>query len=416
MKGFRWDKHYLYWGITAFLVIVCSIVFFLALNNWPSIASAISVVLGILSPFIYGLVFAYLLTPVAKFIERSPIKLLGTRIFPKDPKKAKNFTRGISLALTIFAALLLITLLMVMLLPELLHSLQSLFMNMSNYINIAVTYVESLLENLHNPEFEEAAVDYLNQIIEYFTDWLQTSLMPQVNEIITNVSTGVISVLATFLNALIGTVISIYIMYNREVFAAQAKKVLHSILKPKQVKGVLAGLSYVDEAFGGFFIGKVLDSAIVAVICLIFLSIFGMPYAVLISIVVGVTNIIPFFGPFIGAIPSAFLILMESPVQCLIFVIFIIILQQVDGNVIGPKILSGTTGLTGLWVMFAIIVGGGLFGFVGMLCGVPVFAVIYAAIKSICNKRLKKRDLPVSTAEYMRTKGGDTEDTVDTEE
>lgn len=402
MKRFKWDKHYLYWGITAFCVIVCSIVFFLALNYWRSVGSVLSLVLGILSPFIYGLIIAYLLTPVVKWFERSVFNALGARVFPKKPKKAAVFVRVTSLLSTLLLSFLIVGLLLLMLLPELLNSLESLFRNMSSYINIAINYIEALLERLNNPEFEEAAVDTLNQITSYFSDWLQTSLIPQLNTILTSVSTGVISFLRTAVNVLIGIVISVYILYNREIFAAQTKKFLYSILKPLYVKNILQSLTYVDNAFGGFFLGKMLDSAIVGVICLVFLSLFNMPYAVLISVVIAVTNMIPFFGPFIGAVPSAFLLLMESPTQCLIFIIFIIILQQIDGNVLGPKILSGTTGLSGFWVMFAILVGGGLFGFIGMICGVPALSVIYALVKSVCDKRLKQRELPVETREYMQ--------------
>jgi len=402
LKGFRWDKNYLYWGITAFCVIVCGIIFFTALLGWRSIAAALGYVVNILMPFIYGLAVAYLLTPALKLLESRVFDRLGPRLYPKDPRKARSLTRGVSLAATIFLAVLVVGLLLLMLLPALFSSLERLLLNMSSYISQAITLTEGLVEWLHNPELEEMLVDVISQATEAFYNWVQTSFLPRINELIASLSTGVISVMRSIVNLLIGVVVSVYVMYNREVFAAQGKKILHALLKPRQVQAVLRALSYVDDAFGGFFIGKLLDSAVVGVICFVFLFITGMPYAVLISVVVGITNMIPFFGPFIGAVPSAFLILMESPARCLIFVIFIIILQQVDGNIIGPKILGGTTGLTGFWVMFAIIVGGGLFGFMGMLCGVPVFSVLYAGLKSLFKRLLEKKGLSAETADYIK--------------
>jgi predicted PurR-regulated permease PerM len=198
----------------------------------------------------------------------------------------------------------------------------------------------------------------------------------------------------------IGIIVSIYVLNNLEHVAASSKRLLYSIFSVDMSKKLLDYLDFVDRTFMGFITGKLLDSAIVGLICYIFCAIVGMPYALLVSVIVGVTNIIPFFGPFIGAVPSAFIILMVSPIKCLVFVIFVIVLQQVDGNIIGPKILGSTVGINGFWVMFSIILGAGLFGFWGMLLGVPVFVVIYAAINGHVERKLKRSDLPWETAEY----------------
>jgi len=400
MKKFRWDKHYLYWGITAFCVIVCSIVFFSALSNWSYLASVLSKFLHVLSPIIYGFIIAYILSPIVKFFEKKIFSDAGKKLFPKSGRKAALAVRVFSLSASVVLMFLIIILLLIILLPQLYASLEKLISKTGYYASTIVSFVENSLEN--NPDLEEAAVTSLDRVYSYFINWLQNSILPQVDTIISSVSTGVVGVLKGFVNFLIGVVVSVYVLYNREMFAAQSKKVLYSILNAKYVKTIMDGLSCVNRAFGEFFIGKILDSAIIGVICLICLSLMNMPYAALISVIIGITNIIPFFGPFIGAIPSAFLILLEDPIKCLIFVVFIIILQQVDGNIIGPKIISNTTGLTGFWVMFAIIVAGGMFGFVGMLCGVPVAAVLYAALKNFCARQLKKHGLPVETPEYMQ--------------
>ena len=187
---------------------------------------------------------------------------------------------------------------------------------------------------------------------------------------------------------------------DKEGFLASTKRLSYAIFSVETADRLRQGLNFVDKTFMGFLSGKILDSLIIGIICYIVCSILNMPYTLLVSVIIGVTNIIPFFGPLIGAIPSALIILMVSPSKCLIFVIFIIILQQIDGNIIGPRILGSSTGITGFWVMFAIIVGSGLFGFWGMLLGVPVFVVIYTVIQNLVVKKLKKSDLPWEIADY----------------
>ena len=201
-------------------------------------------------------------------------------------------------------------------------------------------------------------------------------------------------------NLVIGIIVSVYILSDSETFAANAKRILYSLLTPEAAKKLLEGLDFTDRTFVGFLNGKLLDSAIIGLICYIVCAILNMPYALLVSVMVGVTNIIPFFGPFIGAVPSAIVILMVSPVKCLIFIIFVIILQQVDGNIIGPKILGSSVGINGFWVMFSIILGAGLFSFWGMLLGVPVFVVIYTAINNAIDRKLRRSDLPHRTDDY----------------
>ena len=233
--------------------------------------------------------------------------------------------------------------------------------------------------------------DFSDTVLPNVQTWLKEELIPSVQSLVSGISNSVINVFAWIKNILIGIIVSVYLLYGRKKFAAQAKLCLYSIFSKKRADWILKEATYADRMFSGFLSGKLLDSAIIGVICAIVCSILGIPNTALISVIVGVTNIIPFFGPFIGAIPSAILILIESPIKCLWFVIFIIILQQIDGNIIGPKILGNTTGVSSFWVLFSILLFGGLWGFLGMIVGVPLFAVIYDVLKQAVSYGLKKR-------------------------
>ena len=194
---------------------------------------------------------------------------------------------------------------------------------------------------------------------------------------------------------------------SKDTFSAQGKKVIYAIFKREKGNKVLGAIDYIDSVFSGFIYGKIVDSVIIGLICFIFCTIVDMPYATLISVIIGVTNIIPFFGPFIGAIPSAFLVLVESPTMCLVFVVFVIVLQQLDGNIIGPLILGDSTGLSSFWVLFAIMVGGNLFGFPGMVLGVPTFACIYALVTIILRDGLNRNGLSNDTEFFVALRGID---------
>ena len=230
--------------------------------------------------------------------------------------------------------------------------------------------------------------------------WI-TDLLPSMNELIKNLSLSVIGVISTLWDLILGLIIAIYMLGSKEKFAGQAKKIVYSILPLKHANAFLHDIRFIDKTFGGFISGKILDSTIIGILCFICLQFIGTPYPLLISVIVGVTNVIPFFGPYLGAIPSALLVLMIEPKQCLYFILFIFILQQVDGNFIGPKILGDSTGITGFWIIFSITVFGGLMGVVGMVIGVPLFAVFYAFIARFVRKRLKKKGMPLDTAPYM---------------
>ena len=398
-RPFKWDKQYLYWGITAFCVIAASIFFYMALRDLPNIGKWIGGVVQILSPFIWGLAISYLLMPVMRSMEKNIFLPLSRQIFKKSKKHTgKKLSRGLSVFMAIVIFLAVIAALVYLILPQLYSSIDTIVKNSPTYIDNLGKWAEQLLQDY--PEIEQYVLTTLDRFNENIMDWLEKTVLPELGSMLTNLTAGVYYALKGVYNLIIGIIVSVYILGNIEGFGASARRLMYSLFSIEKAEKLREGVAFIDKTFMGFINGKLLDSAIIGLICYIVCAILNMPYALLVSVIVGVTNIIPFFGPFIGAVPSAIIILMVSPMKCLIFVIFIIILQQVDGNIIGPKILGSSIGINGFWVMFSIILGAGLFGFWGMLLGVPVFVVIYTGINSLIVKKLKSDDLPVDMAEY----------------
>lgn len=400
---YRWDKKYLHWGITAFLVIIASISFFLILFRMDSVGRILSVIIDVLMPIIYGLCFAYLLIPVMNYIERSIVagvmKLKEMRHKSVNRVRLKKFARMGSIFLTLLLALFFVIALFSMIIPQILTSVTNLFESLPTYVSNMQTWMSQLLED--NPDLLKNVESIFESVSEYVQNWLKNDLLPQMNELVKGLTSGVFGAINAVKNILIGIIISVYVMVSKDLFSAQAKRLCYAVLKPAHANTLIGATRKTHKTFGGFITGKLLDSLIIGLLCFIVMNLFNWPYALLISVIVGVTNIIPFFGPFIGAIPSAFLILLVDPKTCLYFVIFILILQQFDGNILGPKILGDSTGLSSFWVIFAILIGGGLFGFVGMLIGVPTFAVIYTFIRSMVEKRLDEKHFPKKTEAYQ---------------
>lgn len=399
-RHFRWDKKYLYWGVTAFCVIAAAILFYMALNYLPLLRQGLASLLHILSPFIWGLVICYLLTPFMRLVEKKLFGPLSKKLY-KNSKRSdgSRFARSMSVLLSELFLLAILTALVCLIIPQLYSSLQNMVANSPMYIETASRWATQLLEDF--PEIEQYVSQTLGQVNTSLMDWIQNTVLPKLGSLISNVTSGVYYAIMGVYNLVIGIIVSVYVLSNLEQFGASAKRILYSVFSVDIAKKILEGLEFTDRTFMGFINGKLLDSAIIGLICYIVCSILRMPYALLVSVIVGVTNIIPFFGPFIGAVPSSIIILLVNPVKCLIFIAFIILLQQLDGNIIGPKILGSSVGINGFWVMFSIILGAGLFGFWGMLLGVPVFVIIYAAITGSVTRKLKRSDLPWEAADYM---------------
>lgn len=398
-RHFRWDKKYLYWGVTAFCVIACAILFYMALNYIGLVGKALRSLVTILSPFIWGLVISYLLNPLVRTLEKKLFGPLCRRIYAKSKRSnGEGLARGLSVLFSEIFMLAIVTGLFFLIIPQLYSSIETIIVNSPVYIDKLTTWATKMLTDF--PELRSYVTQMLGDINQDLMSWLQTSVLPGLGSLLSNVGTGVKYVVTGVYNLVIGIIVSVYILSDSETFTANAKRILYSLLTPEMAKKLLEGLDFTDRTFVGFLNGKLLDSAIIGLICYIVCAILDMPYALLVSVLVGVTNIIPFFGPFIGAVPSALVILMVSPLKCLIFVIFVIILQQVDGNIIGPKILGDRLGISDFWILVSITVFGSLFGFGGMLLGVPVFTVIYALIAQAVNNALSKKKLPQNSEHY----------------
>lgn len=366
-----------------------------------SIMGAVKMLFGILAPIIYGLFIAYLLNPVMKFLEEKVILGFICRKLQYTPsEKVRKIFRLVSVILSLLFMAACIYGLIALLVPQLINSIVNLVNSFPRYVTTIRQYMERLFQN--DPELESNAVQVFEKITASLENWINNSFMPKFNEIMASFSSRLIDFLSVIKNFLIGSIISIYFLNGKEGFIARGKRILYAVAgEPEFANNVLRDLRYVNRTFGGFFLGKIIDSAIIGVICYVCTSVLKIPYSLLVSVIVGITNIIPFFGPFIGAVPCALLIFLVSPLKCLYFIIFIIVLQQVDGNLIGPKILSNSTGLSSFMVVVAILVGGGLFGFVGLIIGVPLFAVISQLATNLLNSRLKKKKLPQRVEDYM---------------
>lgn len=394
-RHFRWDKKYLYWGITAFLVISASVLFYMLLHHLPEIQGMWSKIVTILAPFIWGLVLAYLLLPLTRALE----KLFSSPRMRKAHIKGK-FARIAAIVVSEIVLLVILTAFVLLILPQLYSSIETIVVNSPEYYKKMTDWLELRLED--HPEVEQYVSQALETLSNQLMDIVNNRLLPSMGSVLSSLTTGVFAALKGVYNLIVGIIVSIYLLANREIAKAGFRKVLYSVFSIETAEKIRAGLVFTDKTFMGFLSGKLLDSAIIGLICYIVCAILKMPYTLLVSVIIGLTNIIPFFGPLIGAVPSAFIILLVDPLKCLIFVVFIVVLQQIDGNIIGPKILGSTVGINGFWVMFSIILGGGLFSFAGMILGVPVFVVLYTALSALVDKQLRRNDLPQDYETYAR--------------
>ena len=394
----NWDKKYLQWGVTAFCVIAASIVFYMALAYLPKLAAALKALGRILSPFIWGLVITYLLAPLTKTLDKNVFSPLTEKLSGKKKKPMPKLARGLSVLISIIVFIAVITALVYLIIPQLYQSVEKIVNNSSVYIERVSEWMQGVLTNY--PEIQVFITEKLEEINTNLFSWIRDKILPSLGSFVTNLTAGVYYFVRAVYNIVIGIIVSIYLLSNMESASARTKRLIYCVFGMEKAERIRDAIRFTDKTFISFINGKLLDSAIIGLLCYIFCAIVKMPYALLVSVIIGVTNIIPFFGPLVGAIPSAFIILLDDPLKCLIFVIFIVVLQQVDGNIIGPKILGSSIGINGFWVMFSIILGAGLFGFWGMILGVPVFVVVYTGITGLVEKRLKKRDLPVEPENY----------------
>lgn len=399
MNRFLKDNKYAAMGITALLVIIGAALSVFVIFNFGLVLGGFKQLLRILSPIIDGFALAYILTPLLNFIEREWIGRLYDLGHKELSAKRKKRRRYWSILVTylIFFGVLYIFFRTVI--PQIVNSIKSIVYQFPRYINNLEVFVTDLFDN--NPEIEETINSFITEYSIELNNMIQTSVIPQAEDLIKVFSLSVINVFKALINLIIGFIISVYLMSTKELLAGQAKKIIYALYETKEANNIISGIRYTHSVFVGFLGGKLIDSVIIGIVCFIVTRFVDIPYAVLVSVIIGVTNIIPFFGPYIGAIPSILLVLMINPIKALYLFFIILIIQQVDGNIIGPKILGDSTGLSSFWVIFSITLFGGLFGIPGMLLGVPTFAVIYALIKYKVNRKLKQKSMPQDTSPYI---------------
>ena len=390
------DEKHIKWGLTEFMVVLCSIIVFFAIYRIDSVNKVLGICVSILTPFIYGLVMAYLLCPVYNFTVRGVYSLLNRR--KRVFSRSLSFSKAVGTFVSITVMLVIITGILWMIIPGLVESITKIIKILPSSMEELKAWLDVKLTNM--PEVKNVLDGWINNFTKIAIDFVTQTVLPEYSSIATKISEGVIGVLNVIKNFFIAIIICVYFLNSKDTFAAQIKKIILSVFKKNTADEILQGAAFTNKTFGGFINGKLIDSLIIGIICFIVMSIFGWEYTLLISCIIGITNIIPFFGPFIGAIPSALLLLMVDYRQCVYFVIFIFILQQFDGNILGPKILGDSTGLASFWVLFAVLIGGGLFGFIGMVVGIPIFAVIYAYVSRAVNGKLRKRGLSTALDEY----------------
>lgn len=385
-------KLYFYKGLTVFLVVAACVIFFFIIFKIDAIFKYLGKILSVLQPVVFGLVIAYLVNPFAAFIGEKTQKLLKKKM--KNTVRAEKIANATGVTGSVILFILIIFLLFYLVVPQFIYSISSLVTVLPGQIDAWASWFTDLIKN--NERLEELML----KAIEYEKDWLQNDLTRYVNQWASYFASGVWNVVTFFKNFAIGLVFTIYLLFNKRQYECQTRKLMYALFKKDVVKGILKVGRKAHAIFSGFINGKLLDSLIIGILCFIGVTILRIPYTMLVAVVIGVTNIIPVFGPYIGAVPCAALILLSSPVKGLYFIIFIILLQALDGNVIGPKILGTKTGLATFWVVFAIVLGGGMFGVLGMLVGVPTFAVFYYIVRTLVNMRLKKKKLPLGSEFY----------------
>ncbi|MCI8436642.1 MAG: AI-2E family transporter [Lawsonibacter sp.] len=416
----RKDKHsYMAAGLTAFAVIAASLCLFFLLFQLGEVARFLSRLATILRPIFMGMVIAFLLLPIHRNIFRFLLAITpDKRINERHSHAFLNFS---AIVLSLLLAFFLFYLLLAMVLPQVYDSLVGLVQSIPDYIEVIQVWLQTFFED--NPEIQASVMSLYSSAATSLEQWLNSDILPNLESVsttfqwlrttiwpnLTGMMAGVSGVVVGFLvlvkDLLIAVIVSVYLLARKDIFAAQSKKIVYSIFRTDVADLLVGEIRSAYRIMSGFINGKLLDSLIIGIICLICCNLFQFPYPALIAVIIGVTNIIPFFGPFIGAIPCGLLIFLSSPIQAVYFAIFILVLQQFDGNILGPKILGDSTGLASFWVLFSILLFGGLFGFAGMVLGVPVFAMIYSVISRLTAYGLRSRGLPQETEDYLGKTG-----------
>lgn len=430
-KPKRVFSKYFLWGLTGFLTVVACILFYFIINNTATIAQLFANINKIMMPVYIAMIIAYLLAPILNFIEQRILYPISRKMKVKDTPKSRKTIRGIGLFITLLLSFAFVFGLLFMMISQIVPSITKLIDNYAFYVDQFQIWVKNALAK--NPKLVNFVLEQTGNSNEQIEEYLEKDLWTNIStflpfidsegkiewsmmqEYIKTILGGVGRAFSILWKSILGLMISVYLLAGKEKFSGRSKKLTYSIFKRHTANEIIKDVRYANKTFIGFFGGKIMDSIIIGILCFIGTTILRTPYAPLVSLFVGITNIIPYFGPFIGAIPSALLIFLVDPMHpwnTIFFVIFILILQQIDGNVIGPKILGDSTGLEGFWVIFAITVFGGFLGIPGMIIGVPLFAVIYAGLRGLAARSLSKKKLSSDSVDYIDVDYIDTEGNV----
>ena len=383
-------------GLMFFAVGCALILTYYVVNNFKVVSEGFARMNDILMPFYIGIVMAYLLCPIYNGTAKVIYRLNKGRF--KKPINDLKLARIIATLISLIVLAVVVGGCIMMILPDLWESIMGLVLGLPETMSRFIQWLRTNLES--NPEAMEFLAGKLDGLTDTIIKWVQEKMVPGAEAVLNNVSVGVIGTVGVIFDFFVALIICVYVLNSKEMFIAQSRKLVLAVFKQERAEKIFELGTLTNETFGGFINGKIIDSIIMGILCFAAMSILGLPLPMLVSVVVGVTNIIPFFGPFIGAVPSGIILLIIEPISALKFALMILVLQQIDGNIIGPKILGKTTKLASFWVMFAIIVSGGLFGFVGMVLGVPVFAIIYTYISRAINGRLKEKEMATDTLLY----------------
>ena len=384
---FEWNKKYAqiaFWVCVVILFTVMSVFFFLNYNDFDSYVANF---MSVMNPIIYGVVIAYILNKIMKIYETKVFRFMD-----KKPGRMR-MKRTLSILCTYITFIAVLVGFIMLIGPQILAGFNDLKNNIPFYIDAAEEWLLALSEE--NETFHDLVFDmfaYINDLVDQLGD-IVAEIMPKITEWLSG--------LITFLKDLaIGIILSIYFLAQKEKFVAQGKRFARAIFSDGRYNGAVSIMKQIDNSFGGYLIAMGVDSILVMFECLIVFSLAGIPFYPLISFIIGVTNFIPFFGPFIGAIPSAFIILIADPMKVLIFIVLIVVIQQIDGNIIAPRIIGNHLDLSPVWVVIAVTVMSGFFGFVGMVIGVPLFSVIYTTIDNALAKRLEKKNCDTDIIDF----------------
>lgn len=397
----NWNTKYTTISVYVVITFAACLIVYAVLFNFTGLGDFINRFLSMVAPLVWGLVIAYILNPIMKWIEKK-VALLTEKNKP-HPKIKRIISLSLSMILFLTALIALGSIIM----PQVFSSITSIIENLNTYINNFEAWTDSML--VKYPGVLKQFNDQLDNIEKTIMEFIN-NFVPKFGDIMKKITNSTLSFIVAIKDFLIGIIVAVYFLYGKEHFQAQFKKIFAAILPNRAANTFFRIGAKINDSISAFVSGKIVDSIIIGLLCFICMTVFRFDFAVLISVIVGATNVIPFFGPLIGAIPSALLLLVSTPKQVIPFLILLLIIQQLDGNIIGPKILGQSTGMSAFWILFAILVGGGLFGFGGMVLGVPVFTVLYSLLNEFINYRLTGKDMSTDTKDYAPAPYIDTAD------